>query len=216
MSHELWQSIADEAARDPSRAGPLSRYLAELLRGAQGSRDGRQPAGYVYQPAHTWLAIADDVAAEPLPPPATRPQIFESANPRLQIKVPFDALVMGVAGWCIPDFNQVTGLNGSTANVALAALSQAEDFRDFFAVRWGLDGEVWFGTDGEQDMMAPAAVVLGSRRHPRALAWTLRRNQRIMVQFRNLLNAYQVPAAEETPNLKRIAIAFYALNLEAP
>lgn len=214
MSHELWQSIADEAARDPSRAAPLARYLAELLRGAQQSRDGRQPNGYVYAGAHTWIAEREDLAVEPLPPPETAVGITSSATPRIPIKVPFDALVMGVAGWCIPDFRQITSEGGG--NLALAALSQSADYRDFFSVRWGLDGEVWFGTDGEQDLMAPAAVVVGSRRSPRPLAWTVRRNQRIMVQFRNILNAYQVPSTPTTPNLRRVALAFYVLNLEAP
>lgn len=210
MSREILLSLASEAARDPSRAAPIARYMAELLKEAENS-EGQIPLGYLYAGAHKFLAIAEDVAVEPLLEPGSAP-ITNTRNLPIEIRIPFDVLIIGVAGWAMLDWTQRDSV---AAVVNAAGTSQAVDFRDFFAVDWELDGRVSFTTDGRQRLMTPAAVSVGTQLRPRALAWTLRRNQVISVRFRNLINAF-TGVDVDNPNLRRVSLAFYALNLEAP
>lgn len=213
MSREVLLALASEAARDPSRAAPLARYISQILADSENS-EGQLPLGYLYAGAHKFFAIAEDVAPEPLEPTPGAAPITNTRNRPIQIRIPFDVLVIGVAGWAEVDWRSLTAGTGTST----AFISQAHDYRDFFSCDWELDGKISFITDGQDRLMVPAAVCVGTQLRPRALAWTLRRNQLINVRFRNLLNAFNVPEEQEdiTLELRRVSLAFYALNLEAP
>lgn len=215
---EILRSLADEAARDPSRAAPIARYLADLLKQAEESEGRTTPPGYVYAGAHSWSALVDDLAIEPLPTlaaPNAAP-IFSTFNEPTIVKVPFDALVIGVSSWGFP--KTPVPLPGNEA-IAVSLLSScAWEGRDLFSVDWELDGKTAFSSDGRRRMMTPACVATGSRKRPRPMAWTLRRNQRIGVRFRNIMNAMfeGVPDEIYEPPLLRVGLTFHALNLDQP
>lgn len=221
MSRELWQSLAREAARDPSRAPRIAGYLTDLLRAAR-STGGRLPDGYVYAGAYQFVIQAENLAVEPLPTDAdpNRAPITSTSNNFIPLRVPFDMLIMGIGGWAQPQgipqdqstlvFDELDAVNN---------ISCSPSSRDLFSVEIGLDGQVNFGTDGRNRFMFPASVVVGARNRPRAAAWTVRRNQIIQTRFRNITNVFLDgvdPSILIAPNLVTAAVAYYALNLEAP
>ena len=223
MNREAILALANEAARDPSRAARLASLIADELAAEDGGGPlSRAPSGYFYAPAHSWLIQAQGLAVEPLPTPQN-PQaqpITQTSNVAIPLRVPFDAILLGGAAWAQPTAQPA--LNAQTVtldDVALTSvLSNAIDGRDLFSMQIGIDGQTWFSSDGRDPMMFPASTIMGSRRMPRVMAWTVRRNSIIQCKFRNVCN---VPLdgtdpAAVTPPLLSCAVAFYALNLESP
>jgi hypothetical protein len=213
------QTLANEAARDPSRAARLAGIIADGLRQIAEQGETAVPDGYLYAPAQTWIVLTNDLDPEPTPPDGG-PALTTSGNPPVIFKVPFDALITGVAGWSIPVAQPIADETTITLaqQQAAAQLSNAKDCRDLFSMSMQLDGQTIFGTDGFSPLMFPASVVVGSRRRPRQMAWTLRRNQTIGIRFRNLTNVPLEGISEGTfgpVRLATAAVAFYALNLEA-
>jgi len=206
--------LADDAARDPSRAATYARMIDRLL---ASSKHDTVPGGYVYHGAMVWNATSEQVEIEALPTEENpgRPTVWQTANEAIPIKVPFDALIQGVSGWGI--INPVDNPEQGPANLFTGC--GRNDGRDLFAVDWGLDGQVDFSSDGRDRQMYPAAVVVGTRNRPRPLAWTVRRNQTIRVRIRSLLNVLIDPDATPEgyvfPTLTAW-VGFHALNLEAP
>lgn len=211
---ELWSKLASEAARDPSRASQLAGVLLDRI-DTEGRTGDVAPEGYLYAGAHTFIARVRDLEVEPLPTlqnPKAVPIWDTSSNPQI-IKIPFDSWIYAVGGWARA---QVPVVDGEPKFLGALA-SGAWGNRDLFSLEWGLDGQVWFMTDGRGRKMVPASVAVGTRDRPRRMSWTVRRNQVIQVRFRNLFNAIapSLPA-DEMPKLAEAAIAFYAVNLEAP
>lgn len=211
-----WLALATEAARDPSRASQFASVLLDRI-DTEARTGERAPEGYLYAGAHTLIARARNVPVEPLPTPAAprAVPIWDTSNNVLDIKIPFDVWIYAVAGWAASKTIDVEG--GPLVNAAPAAVTAA-DGRDLFSVEWGLDGSVWMMTDGRRRKMQPASCVVGTRRVPRRMSLTLRRNQILQVRVRNLWNVIQNtwPTQEEYPELAEVAVAFYAVNLEAP
>lgn len=208
---EILLALAAEAARDPSRAARIAEYIADICREADKS-EGQIPLGYLYAGAHKLLAIAENLAIETLEPAEGGTPITTTANRPIQIRIPFDVLIIGVGGWAEPNWR---GIAAGDGGVAFALPSQAPDYLDTFSTDFQLDGATSFTTDGDDRLMAPAAVTVGTQRRPRPMAWTLRRNQLIAVRFRNILNAFSSAGALGF-QLRRVGLCFYALNLEAP
>lgn len=215
---ELWKKLATEAARDPSRASQIAGVLLDRI-DTEGRTGDRAPEGYLYAGAHTFIARMRDLEVEPLPDlnNPKRVPIYDTANPVQVIKLPFDAWIYGVAGWSLTRSPVIEGEGLAIGGLA----STAWDDRDLFSIEWGLDGQVWFMTDGRGRKMVPASVAVGTREVPRRMSWTLRRNQVIQVRFRNLWNAVVPSWPVNPPNpvpfpvLAEAAVAFYAVNLEA-
>lgn len=222
MLRSYLQALAADAAADPSRARDIAGHITRILADAE-SNGGDLPEGYIYAGAHTWEIQADNVVVEPVGTPSvpTGLPLTETSNMPIPLKVPFDGLIMGIAGWAQPQAVH----RGTEGNAPLSAvrasfcLSRVIDFRDMFSVEIGLDGTSTFGTDGNDRMLYPASTVVGSRLSPRPAAWTVRRNQRLQARFRNVSNVWltDVSAALLAPPvLSKIVLAFYVLNLEAP
>lgn len=177
------------------------------------------PPGYLYAPAHCWTALAEGILPEPIPTPIA-PQampLTNTQNPPVQIRTPFDALIVGVAGWAIPQTPLPSQITVATRQ-GMEMLSCSSDGRDLFATRWTLNGDSNYSTDGTAELLEPAAVVVGSRLLPRKLGWLLPRNQVLSVYFRNLSNLLDVvPLVAGNPAGFPIsaAVTFYAVNLEA-
>ncbi len=220
MSRDLWQALAREAANDPSRAPGIAKYLSDMMRAAEAS-GGQLPAGYVYEGAYQFVIQAENLAPEVLSTPGDiRAPITRSIQPFIPLRVPFDMLIMGFGGWAQPEAipQDQTDLTLNELG-AVYLLGCAQSNRDLFSVELGLDGQVSFGTNGRDELMFPAACVVGARDKPRAAAWTVRRNQIIRARFRNITNVWLdgLDAAILQPvHLSTAAIALYALNLEAP
>lgn len=213
-NRELWSSIAHGMAEDPSRAARDADYLATLLEEASATGEARFPPGYQYAGAHTFHAIADDLAVQPLDNPDL--PITSTGSRPIPIKIPFDCLIQGVGGWAFPIFNGAG--NESQFNVLAAeqSLSSAIDNRDLFSTAFLLDGDPHFVGNGEESLLAPASTVIGSRNSPRPMAWTLRRGQILSVLFRNIWNV-PVPALTVFPYPKlRAVVEFHALNVGPP
>lgn len=214
------EALADEAARDPSRAAVIARHIADLIRSEEARGDRSLPYGYIYQGAYQWLAQVDELEPEPLPTPETpkAAPIDSTQNEGVEIRIPFDCLIMGVAGWAQPITRLAQFNNDIRINAAVGV--GFHDGRGLFTCDWELDGRTSFTTTGNRQLMVPAAVTVGTRLRPRPLAWTLRRNQVISVRFRNLMNVWigriENNPDEYTPPNIAAAVAFYALNLEAP
>ena len=210
----MWLRLAEQAARDPSRATQIASVMLDHI-DTEARTAQKAPEGYLYSGAHTLIARVRNLEIEPLPTSVTPKAvpIFETSNEAVPIKIPFDIWLYGVAGWAItatPLEDQVPAPN------LVANAPSARDGRDLFSVDWSLDGQVAFSTDGRRRKMTPASAAVGTRRQPRALSWTLRRNQVIGVRFRNLWNAI-VETTLTTftyPVLAEAAIAFYVVNLE--
>lgn len=205
-------AIAVDAARDPSRAARLASLIADELRQQKAAGETNTPDGYLYQGAFEWIVTAENLAVEPL---TGGPSITTSNNPFVPLKVPFDGLIIGASGWAI-----ARPVADSTTQAAVAAqLASAEDSRDLFSVVLGVDGQIQFGTDGHDPMMYPASCVVGTRLHPRPMAWTVRRNQVIQAKFRNITNVYLDGLTSDTmPQLvlAEACIGFTVLNLGSP
>lgn len=219
MDRAALLALVDEAARDPSSSRRLLEYLARLL--AQAMRDGQfsTPSGYIYAPAHTWIVGVDNLLPEPIPVAegveVMRP-LDGTANQPVFLKVPFDALIWGVAGWASAEM-PVQLTNDEKTAVLLSGTEP--DGRDWFSCDWTMDGDEWFTTDGRSQKMTPANVCLGTRTRPRPLAWLVRRNRRIGVRFRNLSNLVvqrDLTAQEENGFPISAQVAWYALNMERP
>jgi hypothetical protein len=217
-------ALVDEAARDPSGARRLlelaSAMVSEEIRAGS---DYAMPPGYIYEGAHTWIAPFEQVQPEPLPEagatvPARDP-LTNTANPPQPIEVPFDALIMGVMGWAVPELPEE--LDTADEVTAGLLLSTDPEGRDLFSVDWNLDGKLYYVTDGRVDLMQPATTVLGTRTRPRALGWVVRRNSRINVRVRNLTNVvapWPWYEGQEEPYgwPINVSVGFSALNLERP
>jgi len=217
-------NLAASAAADPSRASDIARHIARILADAEAN-GGDLPEGYIYSGAHTWEIQADNVDVEPVgnfDSPVGLP-LTDTSNQPIPLKVPFDGLIMGIAGWAQPQAVHSPDIDHVTLKQVRASfcLSRVVDFRDLFSVEIGLDGTTTFGTDGNDRMLYPASTVVGSRLSPRPTAWTVRRNQRLQARFRNISNVSFAdgslgPDIFVPPLLSKIVLAFYVLNLEAP
>lgn len=225
MNHRaILQGLAAEAVRDPAHASAYARaVLDELERWRASDGEPLEPPGYLYAGARSLIAQVERLPVEPLPEepiafgggPNAVP-ITTTNNAAIQIKMPVDVFIYGVAGYCRPDV-LLNDDNEQEADAAeLGGLSAAAECRDFFSVAWDIDGETSFSTDGEGRIMTPAAAVVGTRERPRALAWKLRRDQTIGVRFRNIWNAILPRDVEVFPAAPTITagIVFYAVNLE--
>lgn len=222
MLRSYIQALAADAAADPSRARDIAGHIARILADAE-SNGGDLPEGYMYSGAHTWEIQADNVVVEPVGTPSvpTGLPLTETSNQPIPLKVPFDGLIMGIAGWAQPQAAHTEDETSVSLSAVRASfcLSRVIDFRDMFSVEIGLDGTTTFGTDGNDRMLYPASTVVGSRLSPRPTAWTVRRNQRLQARFRNVSNVWLQDIATSyfvPPVLSKIVIAFYVLNLEAP
>jgi hypothetical protein len=223
MNRDALLQLANEAARDPSRAARLAGLIASELRSIVERGDDSPPAGYLYAAAHQLVVKIENVGVEPLPS-ASSPNAApdDSTSRRAEpLRVPFDVLIVGAAGWAqaVPTpVDDATTVSLDELRMA-TLLSNAEDGRDLFTVSLGLDGQVTFGTDGHDPMMYPASTVLGSRRRPRPMAWTLRRDQILQVRVRNITNVPLDGFSDDVFGpvlLSEVNVAFYALNLEQP
>jgi hypothetical protein len=223
MNRDAILALANEAARDPSRAARLASLIADELAAEDGGGPlSRAPAAYFYAPAHQWLIQAQGLVVEPLPTdqnPQAMP-ITQTANVAIPLRVPFDAILLGGAAWSQPTAQPVQ--NATTVSLGdvtnANGLSNSIDGRDLFSLQIGIDGQTWFSSDGRDPMLFPASTIMGSRLRPRAMAWTVRRNSIIQAKFRNVCNVPLdgVPTTAITPPVLSCAVAFYALNLEAP
>lgn len=213
-AREQLAAAAARALDNPQHAPAVAREILGLIDQMPGNAD--VPSDYVYAGAHTWTARIRNLAVENLPEdtPAGSP-IWSTTNEAVPIRVPFDALIQGVSGFALPQIEDESRI-GATLGAA-----QAQDGRDLFAVSWDIDGQTSFVTDGRAPRLVPAACVVGTARNPRAMGWTIRRNQTINVRFRNLMNAIASTAAWEAnelsvPLLAEASITFHVLNLGAP
>jgi hypothetical protein len=140
--------------------------------------------------------------------------LTKTVNQAIPIKVPFDCAIQGVQGWATPklDLDPATGANFAWPFL----LSCAPGFRDLFAVRWGLNGDIWYSTDGDNQLTLPASVTVGTQNRPRPMFWPVERDQTIQVEFRNIIN-YYTPAtftpAQEL-ELAEAVIVFDVLKLD--
>lgn len=209
------QAIANEAARDPSRAAVLAKVIVAELQAIVDGGETATPSGYLYAPAHNFIVEVNELEVESL---ANVP-LTGTANGRVNFKIPFDCLIVGVAGWAQVESTGRTEESPTLDDQATAMqFSSAEESRDLFSVTWGLDGQILFSTDGFDPQMYPASITVGTRKRPRRMAWSLRRNQTLNVQFRNLTNVLTDGLAASVFGpviLSKVALSFQALNLEA-
>jgi hypothetical protein len=218
---DLKQFLATEAARDPSRASRIYAYLAEVLQEEIDAGAAGHPPRYIYAPGHQWIIQVRDLDPEPLPTPTgfQAAPITQSFTPAIPFRVPFDALLLGVSGWALPEPTQIDGVITVAALSAAQTLASADAGRDLFTTSIGLDGQITFGTDGHDQLMFPASTVVGTRLKPRVLGWTIRRNQILQVKFRNITNAPLggvAPTVVAPLRLAEASLNFHALNLEMP
>lgn len=175
-------------------------------------RSIESPPGYLYAGAHEFRARVRDLAPEPLPPAVGGVPIFTTGKSEItQIKLPFDCFIYEVYGSALPDLSTAQDANDLLAGMVFPT---ALEGRDLFTVDWDLDSHTSYSTDGRQRMMYPASVTVGTRLVPRPMAWMLKRNQRINVRFRSLLNAI-VPSGSFV-NLSECGITFAAVNMNDP
>lgn len=204
--------IAADAARDPSKAARIAAWIADELRKERSAGETDPPPGYLYAGAFEWSIQVENLAVEPL---TGGPPITGSTNPYLPLRVPFDGLIVGMYGWAVA--RPTTNVD---AQVAVAqALASAEDGRDLFSLSIGTDGQASFGTDGHDQLMFPASSVVGTRLHPRPMAWTVRRNEVLQAKFRNITNVYLSGFTNDIlPQLvlSRVGVGFTVLNLGSP
>jgi hypothetical protein len=222
VERDAWLRVAAEAARDPSRAARLASWLADDMRAARATADVRVPEGYLYAGAHTWIAQVFDLLPEPLPPALGAAPITSSGNQGVEIRTSFDAFIWGVAGWAVAKPTPEDDGEFETPEMLEIAqlLSCAIEGRDLFSVDYNLDGSTSFGTDGKNQLMLPACCVVGTRLSPRAMGWTVRRNQIITVRFRNMTNVTMTLPIGGQEQIRPLAIdaalAFYVVNMERP
>lgn len=215
MTRDQLIALALEGERDPSRASTIAKWICDELRQQAKQGGTSTPPGYIYAGAQEWIVTANNLAVESL----TTVPLSTSLNEYIPLRVPFDALILGVQGWAEPLSTPGEGSAPVNQQFLAASLPSAEDSRDLFSVSIGIDGQVSFGTDGNRQLMFPASVVVGTRLHPRPMAWTVRRNQLIQAKFRNISNVYldgvdpQVMAAVV---LRSASIGFSVLNLGSP
>ncbi|MGH7605579.1 MAG: hypothetical protein ACRENK_16490 [Gemmatimonadaceae bacterium] len=206
-------ALATDAARDPSKASRIAGWIADELQRLKAAGETATPPGYLYQGAFEWVITAENVVVEPL---TGGPPITGSANPYIPLRVPFDALIINQYGWA----EVASASPPSTEEVSvIQALASAEESRDLFSCSIAIDGQASFGTDGTDQLMFPASCVVGTRLHPRSMAWTLRRNQLIQVKFRNIANVYLDGLSGEImamPVLAKACVGFTVLNLGSP
>ena len=188
-----WQRLANDASTDPSSAPEVARLLARELGNAVAGQSSRFPIGYTYSGTYKWIARVRDLLPETLPDDTPGEAVAgvaltNTGNDAIQIKVPFDCVVQGVQGWALPkmSLDPETGENFGWPFL----LSCAADFRDLFSVRWGLNGDIWYSTDGNDQLTLPASVTVGSQNLPRPMFWPIERDQNINVEFRNIINYF--------------------------
>lgn len=210
-------ALVEEAARDPSGARSLLEEAAGLVDRELRTVDA-PPEGYVYAGAHTLVARFDTLEVEELPDP-DNPQIrplTATVNQPTQIVVPFNCLIEGVSGWATP--RVPSGLDSTEIN-GMLEMGVCPDGRDLFATMWSTDGNRAYTTDGRFERLEPAAVVVGTRRNPRPLAWRLTRGTLINVYARNLTNALNPSGFREAGDIGwdlAVSVQFHLVNLERP
>lgn len=199
--------LALEAAQNPASAPDRVRQmLAELER--VKANEETLPAGYLYAGAHRLLARFEEVAVEPLPTAqAPAIELWQTGNLPQTIRVPFDAICIGVAGSASIKF-------GNAGEENFYSIQASPDLRSIFAVGWNLDGNTFYQSDGEDTYVLPASTIVGTGRRPRRMAWELGSGRRIQVRVRNLLNVFtdgQVAAPGAFPRI-RAEICFYLVR----
>jgi hypothetical protein len=215
-------ALVDEAARDPSAARRLLELAATMLRNEAQRGAYAEPPGYIYAGAHTWIATFENLPPEPLPtaadPVPGRLPLTNTANAAQVVEVPFDALILGVSGWAASEIDETRALD-DTEGILL--MSSNPEGRDLFAVEWNLNARLYYSTDGKNNLLEPAAAVLGTRTRPRPLGWLVQRNDEINVRCRNTTNV-AVPFAfyDQQPEPYgwpiTVEVGFHVLNLERP
>lgn len=205
-------ALALKGARDPSQASACAKWIADALREEARKGETDTPPGYLYQGAFEWVLTASNVAVEPFTTPLTK-----SSNEPVPFRVPFDALIQSVHAWAEPV--ATPGESALNQQFLATQLCTAEESRDLFSLSIGIDGQASFGTDGNAQLMFPASTVVGTRLHPRPMAWTVRRNQLIQATFRNITNVPLDGVSSQVMApviLKNIYLVFSALNLGSP
>ena len=218
MNRAALLALADQAARDPSRARRLLELADAMVAGEIKQGEGTMPAGYIYAGAHHFVATFEEVEPEPLPSD-TGPtlELTATANAPQTIRIPFDCLIMGASGWAAPEVPRE--LTTAEKN-GLLMIGGDPSGRDLFSVAWAVEGERFFATDGRNSLLEPAPALLGTREHPRQMAWKLQRGTILQVYVKNLTNVavpftfYEQQDAAGWPIA--VAVTFHALNLELP
>lgn len=220
-SRQRWSRLADRATNDTAFAPEAARILAHELRQAAQRTAAPTPRDYVYHGVHHLIVRTRDLEPEPLPEfnaqgelltPGV--QITRTGNQPVPVRIPFNCIVEGVFGYAVP---QATDDDGS--EIAPFLLGAAPDYRDLFAVRWGLDGDIWYSSNGNDEQLIPASVAVGTQRFPRTLAWPVSRQRTLNVQFRNITNAYLQaldPEVRPTFVLSEAALVFQLLKVDPP
>ena len=215
-NRETLVKLAADAARDPSRAARLAGYIADELRQIAEAGETAVPPGYLYAGAFEWLLSTENLEVEPLSGTGAVP-ITQSGNQYVQLRIPFDALIVGVSGWAEPV--STAGSGAVNEQFIAASLASAQDSRDLFTVSLAIDGQASFGTDGFNQLMWPASTVVGTRLLPRPMAWAVRRNSLLQAKFRNVTNVYLDGVSTEVMHaviLKKVFIGYTVLNLGRP
>jgi len=214
-----WQKIADSGVADPSGAQDAARRLAAEIRKSLSAGPGVDaPVGYLYAGAHQFVAKALAIETEPLPTEAdpNRPSLLSTGNTsQAQIVVPFNCMVHSIVAFATPKFNEAPNVPFTWP----LGISGAEEGRDLFTVRWDINGDVNYQTDGFSPIMLPGSVVTGTQNKPRSCAWILQRETRINVTFRNITNYFTqgLGAGADFQNVQLDAtLVFSALNLDGP
>lgn len=219
---DRWVRLADDGSKDPSFASEVAKRLAAELRRACNRQTTRTPDSYLYHPTHKFLARVLDLDVEPLPddstiPPTAGVPLTRTGSQPIPIRIPFDCLITGVWGYA----RGANDTGDPSVEVLPSITAGASDNLDLFSVRWGLNGDTWYSTNGNDELMCPASVSVGTQTFPRPMAWLVGRAQTLNVLFRNISNAFFEDLPPDNPGragfrLAEAAIVFGALKLEGP
>jgi hypothetical protein len=199
-------ALAERMASNPADAVSLAGRLQELIRNLPPERS-ELVSRYRFDRSALWTLIAsfENVAADL---PETGPSIVTCQH---------DVWIRGVQAigiWTIPD-----GAAGLTLSLELGQVAiRTPNGLPLFEANWRINGKQGFISNGNSEVLGPAALDAGDGFFSAPLDWRLQKDDTIEVRIRSRLADFMPTDLAQTPvpTLRWVVVAFWAEELRQP
>jgi hypothetical protein len=212
----------------PGMAPSIEDVIALAQRMAQNPSDSVSLSGQLVEQIQALPPFAGELLSRPHFERATLWTLgcsFENvpatgAVPPQVIRMPHDVWIRSVQVQVFPvlvpfDANFAT-LSLAVSTLRALRFSTGNNGRGLARVNWRLDARQGFVSNGQAEILAPAAIISGDGCFPADKDWQLQKEQTIEVRLENLFPDLQLGASAAEMILRWAVVTFWAEEIDQP